>query len=80
MTENLRLVLDLLALAAFGYAILKGTFKAGSDTADLKKQVQLHTKWIADHEECNQKQIEILNEVRENLAYLRGRFDSEQEQ
>lgn len=80
MIDNIRILLDLLALGAIAYAIAKGVFSAGSGAAYFKTQLEFHSRWIKDHEACNEKQIAILTEVREDLAYLRGRFDAEKEQ
>jgi hypothetical protein len=78
MSETIRLIVDLLAIAAIGYAILKGVFSAGRETTQLKMQVTLHSKWIADHAECNRKQIEILNKLCHDLAFLRGLHEAQQ--
>lgn len=34
-------------------------------------------EWIKGHKECNQKQIDILHEVRGSLRYLKGVADGE---
>ncbi len=44
---------------------------------DLK--LESHDRWIADHAECNKKQIEILNELRRHMEYERGMSDSDPE-
>ena len=76
MSENLRITLDILALAAIGYTILRGIFTVGAETTKLREQIALHAKWIDDHKECNEMQVRILNELREDIAYLRGRYEA----
>lgn len=36
-------------------------------------------EWIRGHKQCNQKQIDILNEVRGSLRYLKGVADGKRE-
>jgi hypothetical protein len=79
MAENLRLVLDILALLAVAYAIIRGVFIAGKDTANLKMQVDLHARWIADHSECSRRQIALLYELREIVSYVRGQLQTERD-
>ena len=77
MAENVRLALDVLALLAVIYAILRGVFWVGSDMTNVKMQIQLHAKWIEEHQECARKQIAILNELRYIVAHLKGRCEAE---
>ena len=61
----------------FTMVTLAGTALIIGLRMDMK--VKYHDKWILDHAECNRKQIEILAEVRTDLAYLRGRADQKKE-
>ncbi len=67
MSENLRLILDFVALGAVLWAFLKGLF-------GVQTTVKQHTEWIEAHELCNEKQIEILNELRRHFAYIKGKL------
>lgn len=43
---------------------------------DLQTTSKTHDQWIAAHQVCNDRQIAIMNEVRKDLAYLRGVSDA----
>lgn len=40
----------------------------------VEQDSRTHKEWIAAHQECNLRQIEILNEMREGLAFIKGQL------
>lgn len=57
---------NVLTILAFAVAAIAFGFR-------LEAKVALHEAWIKAHEECAEKQMEILNKLNSAIAYLRGR-------
>jgi hypothetical protein len=79
MADNLRFLLDIVALLAVTFAIVKGIFSAGATAAQLKaegeatkKRFEQIERWIAGHQICSDKHEQLLLEVRDAMAYMRG--------
>lgn len=73
--DTLVVVLNVLQISVIVYAVYKGVFSAGSQDASIKSRVAQIERWIAAHQVCNDKQIEILDEVRDGLSFIKGKLD-----
>ena len=78
MPENLRIALDILALLAIIVAVVRGIFTASGNFTQLTSQVATHTSWIEGHEEWSEKQTSEIKQIREDIAYIRGKLEHEE--
>jgi hypothetical protein len=73
--DSIRLIVDILAIAVVGIGFIKGGLAVQRDLQKYKDIQAQHSEWIKAHEICNQKQIAILTELREDIAYIKGKLD-----
>lgn len=57
---------NLLTIAAFAIAAIAFGIR-------IESKVAYHEMWIKVHQECSKQQLEILNELRSAVAYIKGR-------
>ena len=72
--DTLLAVLTLLQIVTIAFAAYRGVFSRGAEDAALRQRVNQIEKWIEAHQVCNRKQIEILDELREGLSYIKGKL------
>jgi len=75
MPDVIRIILDILALLAVVYAVVRGIFAASSDVTQLKSQVVRNTAWIEGHEIWSKQQTMEIQGIREDIAYIRGKME-----
>ncbi len=75
MPDVVRIILDIMALLAVVYAIVRGIFAASADVNSLKSQVIRNTAWIEGHEVWSAKQTGEMQGIREDIAYIRGQME-----